>query len=193
MPLPSDLSLIMQTSPLNLVLVGLFEPSDEIRELHVFNRAAESLEDGLAEKARLLDALYSQGTRDKQAFEEMLLEYTRLFLSPGQPLARNYLTCWKNELGSNVLEDYLSYLQSKGFEIEEDVRELPEHIVPVLEVYELLDEEEKQEFFEKFLSNFILKWSSLLTEETTHKFYKELGKFFFEWGNLEAKKYGKIS
>jgi len=192
-PLPSDLSLIMQTSPLNLVLVGLFEPSDEIRELHVFNRAAESLEDGLAEKARLLDALYSQGTRDKQAFEEMLLEYTRLFLSPGQPLARNYLTCWKNELGSNVLEDYLSYLQSKGFEIEEDVRELPEHIVPVLEVYELLDEEEKQEFFEKFLSNFILKWSSLLTEETTHKFYKELGKFFFEWGNLEAKKYGKIS
>lgn len=193
MPLPSDLSLIMQTSPLNLVLVGLFEPSDEIRELHVFNRAAESLEDGLAEKARLLDALYSQGTRDKQAFEEMLLEYTRLFLSPGQPLARNYLTCWKNELGSNVLEDYLSYLQSKGFEVEEDVRELPEHIVPVLEVYELLDEEEKQEFFEKFLSNFILKWSSLLTEETTHKFYKELGKFFFEWGNLEAKKYGKIS
>lgn len=193
MPLPSDLSLIMQTSPLNLVLVGLFEPSDEIRELHVFNRAAESLEDGLAEKARLLDALYSQGTRDKQAFEEMLLEYTRLFLSPGQPLARNYLTCWKNELGSNVLEDYLSYLQSKGFEIEEDVRELPEHIVPVLEVYELLDEEEKQEFFEKFLSNFILKWSRLLTEETTHKFYKELGKFFFEWGNLEAKKYGKIS
>lgn len=193
MPLPSDLSLIMQTSPLNLVLVGLFEPSDEIRELHVFNRAAESLEDGLAEKARLLDALYSQGTRNKQAFEEMLLEYTRLFLSPGQPLARNYLTCWKNELGSNVLEDYLSYLQSKGFEIEEDVRELPEHIVPVLEVYELLDEEEKQEFFEKFLSNFILKWSSLLTEETTHKFYKELGKFFFEWGNLEAKKYGKIS
>ena len=193
MPLPSDLSLIMQTSPLNLVLVGLFEPSDEMRELHVFNRAAESLEDGLAEKARLLDALYSQGTRDKQAFEEMLLEYTRLFLSPGQPLARNYLTCWKNELGSNVLEDYLSYLQSKGFEIEEDVRELPEHIVPVLEVYELLDEEEKQEFFEKFLSNFILKWSSLLTEETTHKFYKELGKFFFEWGNLEAKKYGKIS
>lgn len=183
----------MQTSPLNLVLVGLFEPSDEIRELHVFNRAAESLEDGLAEKARLLDALYSQGTRDKQAFEEMLLEYTRLFLSPGQPLARNYLTCWKNELGSNVLEDYLSYLQSKGFEIEEDVRELPEHIVPVLEVYELLDEEEKQEFFEKFLSNFILKWSSLLTEETTHKFYKELGKFFFEWGNLEAKKYGKNS
>lgn len=183
----------MQTSPLNLVLVGLFEPSDEIRELHVFNRAAESLEDGLAEKARLLDALYSQGTRDKQAFEEMLLEYTRLFLSPGQPLARNYLTCWKNELGSNVLEDYLSYLQSKGFEVEEDVRELPEHIVPVLEVYELLDEEEKQEFFEKFLSNFILKWSSLLTEETTHKFYKELGKFFFEWGNLEAKKYGKIS
>lgn len=193
MPLPSDLSLIMQTSPLNLVLVGLFEPSNEIRELHVFNRAAESLEDGLAEKARLLDALYSQGTRDKQAFEEMLLEYTRLFLSPGQPLARNYLTCWKNELGSNVLEDYLSYLQSKGFEIEEDVRELPEHIVPVFEVYELLDEEEKQEFFEKFLSNFILKWSSLLTEETTHKFYKELGKFFFEWGNLEAKKYGKIS
>ena len=100
---------------------------------------------------------------------------------------------YTNELGSNVLEDYLSYLQSKGFEVEEDVRELPEHIVPVLEVYELLDEEEKQEFFEKFLSNFILKWSSLLTEETTHKFYKELGKFFFEWGNLEAKKYGKIS
>ena len=156
MPLPSDLSLIMQTSPLNLVLVGLFEPSNEIRELHVFNRAAESLEDGLAEKARLLDALYSQGTRDKQAFEEMLLEYTRLFLSPGQPLARNYLTCWKNELGSNVLEDYLSYLQSKGFEIEEDVRELPEHIVPVLEVYELLDEEEKQEFFEKFLLFFFV-------------------------------------
>lgn len=193
MPLPSDLSLIMQTTPLNLVLLGLFEPSDEIRDLHVFNRAAEFLEGGLAEKARLLDTLYSRGTGDKQAFDEMLLEYTRLFLSPGQPLARNYLTCWKNELGSNVLEEYLSYLQSKGFEIEEDVRELPEHIVPVLEVYELLDEEEKQEFFEKFLRNFILKWARLLTEKTTHNFYKELGQFFFEWGNSEATKYGKIS
>lgn len=59
------------------------------------------------------------------------------------------MTCWKTKLGDNILEEYLSYLEKKGFETEKDIKELPEHIVPVLEVYELLDKEEKPEYFGK--------------------------------------------
>lgn len=108
-------------------------------------------------------------------------------------MAKNYLTCWKANLGDNILEEYLSYLEKKGFETEKDIKELPEHIVPVLEVYELLGEEEKPEYFEKFLSKFILDWSKLLEVEARHDFYKNLGKFFTEWAKLEAKKYGAVS
>lgn len=182
----------MQTTPLNLILLGLFEPEQELRELHVFKKAAEHLDEELARRAVLLDQLYTQGTSDAKAFEEMLLDYTRLFLSPGTPLAKNYLTCWKANLGDNILEEYLSYLEKKGFETEKDIKELPEHIVPVLEVYELLDKEEKTEYFEKFLSKFILDWSKLLETESNHEFYKELGKFFTAWAELEAKKNGAV-
>ena len=102
------------------------------------------------------------------------------------------LTCWKTKLGDNILEEYLSYLEKKGFETEKDIKELPEHIVPVLEVYELLDKEEKPEYFEKFLSKFIRDWSKLLEVEARHGFYKNLGKFFTEWAKLEAKKNGAV-
>lgn len=183
----------MQTTPLNLVLLGLFEPSRELRELHVFKQAAQSLKGELAEKALLLDDLYCQGTNDAQSFEEMLLDYTRLFLSPGTPAAKHYLTCWKDKLGDTILESYLSYLQSKGFETEKDIKEPPEHIVPVLEVYDLLNKEEKQEFFERFLSKFILEWSQHLETKATHNFYKELARFFTEWFKREARENGAIS
>ncbi len=182
----------MQTTPLNLILLGLFEPEQELRELHVFKKAAENLDEDLARRAVLLDQLYTQGTASSKAFKEMLLDYTRLFLSPGTPLAKNYLTCWKTKLGDNILEEYLSYLEKKGFKTEKDIKELPEHIVPVLEVYELLDKEEKPEYFEKFLSKFILDWSKLLEVEARHGFYRNLGKFFTEWAKLEAKKNGAV-
>ena len=142
-----------------------------------FLKAAESLDGKLAEKARRLDDLYTQGTEDAKSFEAMLLDYTRLFLSPGSPPAKNYLTCWKDKLGDKILDEYLSYLGSRGFEVERDIKEPPEHIVPVLEIYELLEPEEKAEFFERFLSKFVLEWSLLLETEAKHEFYKELGRF----------------
>ena len=103
----------MQTTPLNLILLGLFEPEQELRELHVFKKAAENLDEDLARRAVLLDQLYTQGTASSKAFKEMLLDYTRLFLSPGTPLAKNYLTCWKTKLGDNILEEYFLTLRKK--------------------------------------------------------------------------------
>ena len=67
----------MQTTPLNLILLGLFEPEQELRELHVFKKAAENLDEDLARRAVLLDQLYTQGTASSKAFKEMLLDYTR--------------------------------------------------------------------------------------------------------------------
>ena len=43
----------MQTTPLNLILLGLFEPEQELRELHVFKKAAENLDEDLARRAVL--------------------------------------------------------------------------------------------------------------------------------------------
>ncbi len=186
-------NVFMTKRPLNLVLLGLFEPSQELRDMHVFLKAAESLDGQLAEKARRLDDLYTLGTQDAKSFEAMLLDYTRLFLSPGSPPAKNYLTCWKDKLGDKILDEYLSYLGSRGFEVERDIKEPPEHIVPVLEIYVLLEPEEKAEFFERFLSKFILEWSLLLETEAKHEFYKELGRFFAEWSKWESKENGTIS
>ena len=93
----------MQTTPLNLILLGLFEPEQELRELHVFKKAAENLDEDLARRAVLLDQLYTQGTASSKAFKEMLLDYTRLFLSPGTPLAKNYFLCSRVSTGQGYL------------------------------------------------------------------------------------------
>ena len=62
----------MQTTPLNLILLGLFEPEQELRELHVFKKAAENLDEDLARRAVLLDQLYTQGTASSKAFSAAL-------------------------------------------------------------------------------------------------------------------------
>ena len=41
----------MQTTPLNLILLGLFEPEQELRELHVFKKAAENLDEDLVQSS----------------------------------------------------------------------------------------------------------------------------------------------
>lgn len=176
--------------PFSLILLGLYEPDKELLEHQVFRRAAAALPEDLASQALKLEKLFAVNFQSEDSSNAFLIEYTRLFLSPGTPVAKQYLTCWKEELGERILEEYLNYLQEKGFEIEKDTQDLPENIATVLEIYDLLTDDEKGAYFQKFLEGFVVKWASRLENEASLPFYKELGRFIQIWAKKEERKYG---
>ena len=116
-----------------------YEPAAEFEEEHLFDSmlvAATRIDPELAAHARQLGAAFQA-----QDIQTLLVDYTRLFLGPIQPLANPYGSSWLNtpvqtqeNLPPPVLELYLA----GGFEIDEDFRELPDHVAVELEFLYLL-------------------------------------------------------
>lgn len=73
--------------------------------------------------------------------ENLLLDYTRLFLGPMQILAKPYGSVWLEEnktLMGDTTMAALELYQEGGFEIDEEFREVPDHIAVELEFLYLL-------------------------------------------------------
>jgi putative dimethyl sulfoxide reductase chaperone len=73
--------------------------------------------------------------------QTLLVDYTRLFLGPGQPLAAPYGSCWLNAPAQAEGIPSLAVLDlygAGGFEISEECRELPDHVAVELEFLYLL-------------------------------------------------------
>ncbi|MDP1957317.1 molecular chaperone [Rhodoferax sp.] len=73
--------------------------------------------------------------------EDLLLDYTRLFLGPMQILAKPYGSVWLEEsktLMGDTTMAVIELYQEGGFEIDEEFRELPDHIAVELEFLYLL-------------------------------------------------------
>ncbi|MDO8932212.1 MAG: molecular chaperone TorD family protein [Rhodocyclaceae bacterium] len=73
--------------------------------------------------------------------EDLLLDYTRLFLGPMQILAKPYGSVWLEEnktLMGDTTMAVIALYQEGGFEIDEEFREVPDHIAVELEFLYLL-------------------------------------------------------
>lgn len=107
----------------------------------------ERLFDSMAQAASRFDADLAAGARRLgEAFaaepvENLLVDYTRLFLGPIDAPAKPYGSVW---LGteSTLMQDstmaVLALYEEGGFEIAEDFRELPDHLAAELEFLYLL-------------------------------------------------------
>ncbi len=111
-----------------------YEPGPEFSEERLFDSmlaAASAIDPDLAESARRLsDAFVAQ---DLQA---LLVDYTRLFIGPSQPVAMPYASFWltgdpsmRHEATMAVLDFY----EQGGFEVSEELHELPDHVAVELE------------------------------------------------------------
>lgn len=122
-----------------------YEPTVEFAEERLFDSmfaAAERLDPELAAHTRrLADAFAVAGP------QELLVDYSRLFLGPVQALARPYASVWLS--GENVvMQDttmaLLQLYEQGGFAIDENFQELPDHVAVELEFLYLLTHQLRQ-------------------------------------------------
>jgi TorA maturation chaperone TorD len=116
-----------------------YEPGPEFAEERLFDSmlaAAERIDPELAAGSRRLGEAFAADDP-----EDLLVDYTRLFLGPVDARARPYGSVW---LGPDELtmQDttmaVLALYEEGGFDIAEDFRELPDHIAAELEFLYLL-------------------------------------------------------
>jgi TorA maturation chaperone TorD len=115
------------------------EPGPEFAEEHLFDSmvdAATRIDAQLAGLARQIRDAHA--TQDAQA---LLVDYTKLFLGPMEPLARPYGSYWlsgETTLMQDATLAVQELYQEGGMDLGDDVRELPDHVAIELEFLYLL-------------------------------------------------------
>jgi putative dimethyl sulfoxide reductase chaperone len=122
-----------------LLAACYYEPGAEFAEERVF--------DAIVGAATIVDAeLAGMARRLAEAFgaarlEDLLIDYTRLFLGPAKALAQPYGSAWLEADGGLMQDSTLAvatlYAEG-GFEIAEEFRDLPDHVAAELEFLYLL-------------------------------------------------------
>lgn len=107
----------------------------------------EGMFGALLEAAKLVDpALVQPAQRLEEGFratplDELLLDYTRLFLGPMSILAKPYGSVWLQEEKTLMDDSTMAVLElyrEADFEMDDDFKELPDHIAAELEFLYLL-------------------------------------------------------
>ena len=116
-----------------------YEPGPEFAEEGLFEsmeQAGALVAPELAAGARRLGETFAAET-----LENLLVDYTRLFLGPVDAPARPYGSIWLGPDRLTMQESTMAVLalyEEGGFDIAEDFRELPDHIAAELEFLYLL-------------------------------------------------------
>ena len=177
-----------------LLAACFFEPGPEFAE--------EKLFDSLTDAASRVDAaLAAQANRLGDAFaaedaQELLVDYTRLFLGPVDALAQPYGSVWIEQRQSLMQDSTLAVLalyEAGGVEVDEDFRDLPDHIVAELEFLYLLlfrraealrNEDAdaaaryaglQRRFLDEHLGRWVTPFTTAMREGAQTAFYRELG------------------
>ena len=176
-----------------LLAACYYQPEAHLTEEDVFGslaRAAGRLDPVLAEAARRLAAGFAAET-----LQELLLDYTRLFLGPMDILAKPYGSVWlegeKVVMGDSTMA-VLALYREGGFELDENFREVPDHIAAELEfLYLLLFQESearrggdaeglakaaglKRRFLQNHLGRWVTPFTAAMKSGADTDFYKTL-------------------
>jgi len=182
-----------------------YQPGPEFAEERVFESmagAASRLDPDLAAAARRLGEAFAA-----EGHEALLVEYTRLFLGPVDPVARPYGSVWL-EPGGGLMQDSTRAVEALyhqcDFEVAEDVHDLPDHIAVELEfLYLLLFRENEArlkndaaamqatlKLRERFLHGHLGRWVAPFTDAvragTQSAFYRELAGLTERFVMMEA-------
>jgi len=192
-------NLLQMSNITNFLAAYYCEPDDEIfynEELNkVFFENCKIFDDELSKYAiNTIDAL------KKYSNNELLQEYTRIFLGPFEAIAHPYASVYLEGyiLNGEVTQKILHFYNNCGLLFEEDVKDLPDNIVVMLQFLhylitcemqgnENLPEkdwtEKRKEFIDLYLNTWIPKFTEQIITGTQNEFYKNLALFtkkFFE-------------
>lgn len=116
-----------------------YEPAEEFREERLFDAmlaAASAIDGELADSVQRLGAAF-----ERQALQDLLVDYTRLFVGPAQPLAMPNASFWLTDDPSQrhaATMAVLGWFEEGGFDVSDEFRELPDHVAAELEFLYLL-------------------------------------------------------
>ncbi len=172
-----------------------YEPDPMFAEEGLFQSlldAASLVDDNLAQQAQELKTAF-----EAASIEELLIDYTRLFLGPAGILAKPYGSVWLEESTTLMSETSLAVAElyrEGGFDMDEGFRELPDHIAVELEFLYLLTFRENEACLaedaeqlqastalkQRFLNQHIGRWVAPFTEAvdagTQTSFYRSLAR-----------------
>ncbi len=187
-----------------LLAACYYQPGPEFAEEKVFDsmrEAAARIRPDLAAHARRLGEAFAA-----EGLENLLLDYTRLFLGPNQVLAKPYGSVWmsteKTLMGESTMAVQRLYAEG-GYEIGDDFRELPDHVAAELEFLYLLIFRENQArragekdaaqamlaLRKRFLGEHLGRWIEPFTAQVRagarSGFYRELGELTARFVGME--------
>lgn len=153
-----------------------YEPGPEFVEERLF--------DSLAAVAALLEPeLEVEAVRLAEAFraeslENLLVDYTRLFVGPPQALATPYESAWAN--GPDETARVAALYKDAGFQVDDAFRDLPDHIAVELELlYRLLYEDAPSGLRRRLLNKHLGRWTRPFAQAVVAgaqtAFYRQLG------------------
>jgi putative dimethyl sulfoxide reductase chaperone len=138
-----------------------YEPGPEFAEERVFDSmldAARSLDPDLARLAARLGQDFVA-----HDLETLLVDYTKLFLGPSQPLARPHGSFWltgETTLWQDSTLAVLHLYEEAGFDLDDEFREVPDHVAVELEFLYLLTFRQN-EARRAGLDDVLLNWQQL--------------------------------
>ena len=188
-----------------LLAACYYQPGPEFAEERVFDSMLEAATrihtDLAAFTLRLGEAFAAEGA------ESLLVDYARLFLGPCQPLAAPYGSIWLEEekalMGDSTMAVQELYHEG-GFEIDEDFRELPDHIAAELEFLYLLIYREnealrnnspdalmviaglRKRFLDEHLGSWVGPFTTAVKAGAQSAFYRELAELTCRFVKIEA-------
>ncbi len=136
----TNLSLNQQKATVyRLLSACYYQPEPAFHEENVFGQLTDALchiDSHLAETAKTMDTEFKETAQD-----ELLLDYSRLFLGPfdifAKPYGSVYIDGEKVVMGDSTINALASYSEA-DFAVAEDFREMPDHVAVELEFLYLL-------------------------------------------------------
>ena len=182
-----------------------YQPGPEFSEEKVFDSmvdAATRIHPDLAAHARRLGEGFSA-----EEPESLLVDYTRLFLGPTHIVAKPYGSVWldgENTLMGDSTMAVQELYHEGGFEMDEEFRELPDHIAAELEFLYLLIYREneghrngepeavktaaglRKRFLDEQLGRWIGPFTAAVTAGAESEFYRQLAELTDRFVKMEA-------
>ena len=188
-----------------LLAACYYQAGPEFAEEKVFDSmldAATRIHPALGMHARRLGEEFSAAGPDG-----LLLDYTRLFLGPNHIIAKPYGSAWLSGEKTLMQDSTMAVEQlyhEGGFEIDEDFRELPDHIAVELEFLYLLiyrenearrsDDPEalraiaglRKRFLDEHLGSWVGPFTAAVRTGAQSGFYRELAALTDRFVSMEA-------
>jgi putative dimethyl sulfoxide reductase chaperone len=175
-----------------LLAACYYQPGPEFADDGLFSamQAAASIDSELSVSAQRLAAAF-----ETTPLQELLIDYTSLFLGPSEPLALPYGSIWltgEKTLNQESTLAAKALYERAGFEIDESFKDLPDHIAVELEfLYVLLfrevefrhkrNEEDldgnaalRRQFLDEHLGRWIGPFAAAVRANARTDFYREL-------------------